>query len=285
MVVELQVQKVEPKKVPDFSSSSWKAAPDNPASGEVEKELEKARKAPPGEERDDWYFSAMVHALWRDDLPRAQVAAKGISDPSRARQARSFIKLAQIRESVMVGDVASAIRLVEAIETPLHRVQGPVWLADQHQTKGDSPGAVALLLSAASTATKVEDSLPRAQAFLAISKSASGIDFTLSFEAMQSAIKSLSSVRAPSIKDVRSKGGAFGFPQATRFGPFGMIKGAEIGGMAFNLFETLSKLAVKDFYGSLLLVDGIEPLELKLLGQLALARSQTNETSEPGKRG
>ncbi len=283
VLTELRAQNIASKEVPDFSSPSWRGAIDDPSNDETEKELEKAKKAPTEKERDNWYFSATIHALWRQNLSQAKVAANGISDSFRGRRARSLVNLAQLREDWKNEDTASANRIIESIETPDLKVQALVWLAERFRAKDYIGNAVELLSYATSTAAKVEDALARSQSFLAISKSALKTDSVLAFESMQAAIKSLAKTENPAIKDVRSTGGEFGMPRVTKFGPSGIIKEAEVQGIDFDLFETLTELAAKDFYGILGLVGSIESLEFELYGRLAIARGQIIKGVAPDK--
>jgi hypothetical protein len=285
MLTELRAQNIAPKEVPDFSSPSWRGATDDPSNDEIEKELERAKKAPTEYERDDLYFSATIHALWRQKLSQAQVAARAISDPFRGQRARSLVRLAQLREAWKNKDIASANRIIESIEDPSLKVQALVWLAERFKEKDYISNVVELLSYATSTAAKVEDSLARSQSFLAISKSALKTDPILAFESMQAAIKSLAKVKTISIKDVHSTGGEFGMPRVTKLGPSGIIKEAEAQAIDFDLFGTLTELAAKDFYRTLGLVDTIESLEIKLYGRLAIARGQIIRGNAPDKKG
>jgi hypothetical protein len=272
MLSELSAQNTAPKKVPDFDSPSWRGAAHDPGSDEIEKEIERAKRAPTERERDDLFFTATVHALWRRKIPQAQVAADGISDPSRGRRARSLVKLVQLREDWKTNDVPAANRLVESIETPAVKVQALVWLAEQFKAKGYSSNVIELLSYASSIADKVDDSLARAQSFLAVSKSSLKPDPVRAFESMQAAINALAKVENSSVKDVRSTGGEFGTPRVTGLGPSGIIKEAEAQGIDFDLFGTLTELAGKDFYRAQGLADSLKPLELRLYSQLAIAK-------------
>ncbi len=281
MLAELQAQNVAPAKLPDFDSPSWQAAPEISADDQVDKELERARKAPTRVERDDWYFSATIHALWKEDISRAESAAKAISDSDRARKAQAFVSLVQMRQSWKGGDISSAEQTIESIEYPDLKLQALVWLADQFKARGDFARVAELLSSALSIAAKTEAGLQRSQAFLMISQSAMKAYPILGTEALLSAISALKGAESPSVKDVRSKDGEFSMPRATRFGPSGMIKDAKVNGIKFDLFALLSEFATRDFYGALALIAEIKSLEIKLLGRLAVARSQINQAGNP----
>lgn len=277
MLAMLRAQGIPPAKVPSFKAADGDNEQQPSDEDIIRQELDRAEKAPTQSERDDWYYSATIHLILDDRPSEARNAAKGVADSARKRQVLTLVDLAQIRKAWNSKDVTEAYRITEQMEDPNLKVQALIWLGQQAKRTGDIARARELLSSAAIQARKVELSLSRFRAYVMISQAMFMAGETQGFESMQSAITELNTTQSPKLSDLSGKGGAFGIPRVTRFGPSSMIQEAVSQSEAFDYFATLTDLAVRDSYGALSLADSMTNVLLKLHARLAVARGQISQ--------
>ncbi|HEX5736163.1 MAG TPA: hypothetical protein VF131_25265 [Blastocatellia bacterium] len=191
-------------------------------------------------ERDSLYARAALAWLAKGEINEARSAARSISN----RETRDRV-LAQIaRRQTSEGRIDDAVAVALDIEDDTARVGALVKLAGAALASRDRVRAIELLDEAEAEAIKAQPSIARAQSLLTIVSTFSTLDTVRAFEVMQTAIKSINDIPAPTSAE------------------------------QFNLsFEsTLAVLAQTDFDRALLLAQQLTIKDASLIAQLAVCR-------------